>query len=78
MDINENEADTIAVRIIDFFVLGGSFISACFLLSIPVAENLIIQTFMYASIVLLAVVVGKRLLSSYSDFGWQGCKNDHN
>ncbi len=64
MDINENEPDTIAVRFIDFMVLGGSFYLACFLLSIPVANILIIQTFMYASTVLLAVVVGNRLLSS--------------
>ncbi len=64
MDNNENEMDAIAVRIIDFIVLGGSFYLACFLLSIPVADNLIIQAFMYASSVLLAVMVGKRLLSS--------------
>ena len=64
MDNSENEPDTIAVRFIDFMVLGGSFYLACFLLSIPVANNLIIQTFVYASTVLLVVVVGKRLLSN--------------
>ena len=64
MGNNENETDSIAVRIIDFMVLGGSFYLACFLLSIPVADNLIIQTFMYASIVLLAVTMGKRFLFS--------------
>jgi hypothetical protein len=62
MDNNENETDSIALRIIDFMVLGGSFYLACFLLSVPVANNLIIQTFMYASIVLLSVTMGKRLL----------------
>ena len=64
MGNNENETDSIAVRIIDFMVLGGSFYLACFLLSIPVADNLIFQTFMYASIVLLAVTMGKRFLFS--------------
>jgi len=64
MGNNENETDAIAVSIIDFIVLGGSFYLACFLLSIPVENNLLIQTFMYASIVLLAVTIGKRLLFS--------------
>ncbi len=64
MDNSENEPDTIAVRFIDFMVLSGSFYLACYLLSIPVANNLIIQTFVYASTVLLVVVVGKRLLST--------------
>ncbi len=64
MNNNEIEKDSITVRIIDFMVLGGSFYLACFLLSIPVASNLFIQTFMYACIVLLAVTIGKRCLSS--------------
>jgi len=64
MDNNENETDSIAVRIIDFIVLGSSFYLACFLLSIPVVSNLIIQTFMYAGIVLLSVTICKRILSS--------------
>ena len=64
MNNNEIEKDSITVRIIDFMVLGGSFYLACFLLSIPVASNLFIQAFMYACIVLLAVTIGKRCLSS--------------
>ena len=63
MHNNENETDSIAVILIDFMVLGSSFYLASFLLSVPVANNLIIQTLLYACIVLLSVAIGKHLLS---------------
>ena len=64
MENSEFESDTITNKIIDFMVLGSSFYLACFLLSIPVASNLIIPTLLYACIVLLSVAFGKHLLSS--------------
>jgi len=64
MDKSEFERYTITVRVIDFMILAGSFYLACFLLSIPVANNLIIQTLVYACIVLLSVTFGNHLLSS--------------
>ena len=64
MHNNENETDSIAVILIDFMVLGSSFYLASFLLSVPVANNLIIQTLLYACIVLLSVAIGKHLLST--------------
>ena len=57
-------SDTITEKTINFIILGGSFYLSCFLLSIQVESNLIIQTFIYACVVLLAVTLGKRMLSS--------------
>ena len=57
-------SDTITEKTISFIILGCSFYLSCFLLSIQVESNLIIHTFLYACIVLLAVTLGKRLLSS--------------
>ena len=64
MENNEIESDPVTNKIIDFMVLGSSFYLACFLLSIPVASNLIIPTLMYTCVVLLAVTLGKRILSA--------------
>jgi len=57
-------SDTITENTVSFIILGCSFYLSCFLLSIQVESNLIIHTFLYACIVLLAVTLGKRLLSS--------------
>ena len=57
-------SDTITGKTISFIILGGSFYLACFLLSIQVERILIIHTFIYACIILLAVSIGKRMLSS--------------
>ena len=57
-------SDTITEKTIKFIILGCSFYLACFLLSIQVERNLIIHTFIYACIVLLAVSIGKRMLSA--------------
>ncbi len=59
-----DNSDTVTGKTINFIILGCSFYLACFLLSIQVESNLIIQTFMYACVVLLAVSIGKRMLSS--------------
>ncbi len=59
-----DNSDTITENTISFIILGGSFYLSCILLSIQVESNLIIHTFLYACIVLLAVTLGKRLLSS--------------
>ena len=64
MDCSEIKRDTISEKTINFIILGGSFYLACFLLSIQVESNLIIQTFIYACVVLLAVSIVKRLLFS--------------
>jgi len=57
-------SDTITENTFNFIILGGSFYLSCFLLSIKVESNLIIHTFIYAGIVLLAVSIGKRMLSA--------------
>ena len=62
MDNSEIKRDTITENTINFIVPGCSFYLSCFLLSIQVESNLIIQTFIYACVVLLAVVIGKRIL----------------
>jgi len=62
MDKSEIKRDTITEITINFLILSGSFYLSCFLLSIQVEGNLIIHTFLYACIVLLAVTLGKRLL----------------
>ncbi len=59
-----DNSDTITENTIRFIILGGSFYLSCFLLSIQVESNLIIHTFLYACIILLAVSIGKRMLSS--------------
>jgi hypothetical protein len=64
MDYSEIHINTIILRTIEFVVLGGSFYLACFLLSIQVESNIIIQTFIYSCIAFLSVTLGKRLLSS--------------
>lgn len=64
MDISDIKREAISEKTINFIILGGSFYLSCFLLSIQVESNLIIQTFLYAGIVLLAVSIGKRMLSS--------------
>jgi len=57
-------SDTITEKTIKFIILGCSFYLSCFLLSIQVERILIIHTFIYACIILLAVSIGKRMLSS--------------
>ncbi len=64
MDYSEIHINTIILRIIEFVVLGGSFYLACFLLSIQVESNIIIQTLIYSSTAFLSVTLGKWLLSS--------------
>ncbi len=64
MDNSEIKRDTITENTINFIILGGSFYLSCILLSIQVERNLIIHTFIYAGIVLLAVSFGKRMLSA--------------
>ncbi len=59
-----DNSDTITEKAISFIILGCSFYLSSFLLSIQAERNLIIQTFVYACVVLLAVSVGKRMLSS--------------
>ena len=59
-----DNSDTITENTISFIILGGSFYLSCFLLSIQIESNLIIQTFIYACVVLLAVAIGKRILSA--------------
>lgn len=59
-----DNSDTITENTISFIILGCSFYLACFLLSIQVERNLIIHTFIYACVVLLAVSIGKRILSA--------------
>ncbi len=59
-----DNSDTIIEKTINFIIPGCSFYLACFLLSIQVERNLIIQTFIYACVVLLAVAIGKGMLSS--------------
>jgi len=59
-----DNSDTITEKTINFIILGGSFYLSCFLLSIQVESNLIFQTFIYACVVLLAVTLGKHMLSS--------------
>ncbi len=59
-----DNSDTITENTINFIILGCSFYLSSFLLSIQVESNLFIHTFLYACIVLLAVTLGKRLLSS--------------
>ena len=59
-----DNSDTITEKTISFIILGCSFYLSCILLSIQVESNLIIQTFIYACVVLLAVTLGKRMLSS--------------
>ena len=64
MDNSDIKRDAITENTINFIILGGSFYLSCFLLSIQVESNLIIQSFIYACVVLLAVTLGKRMLSS--------------
>ena len=64
MDNSDIKRDAITENTINFIILGGSFYLSCFLLSIQVESNLIFQTFIYACVVLLAVTLGKRMLSS--------------
>jgi len=64
MDNSEIKSDAITEKTINFIILGGSFYLSCILLSIQAESNLIIQTFIYACVVLLAVALGKRMLSS--------------
>ncbi len=64
MDNGEIKSDTITENTINFIILGGSFYLSCFLLSIQVESNIIIQTFIYAYVVLLAVAIRKRILSA--------------
>jgi len=59
-----DNSDTITEKTINFIILGCSFYLSCFLLSIQVESNLIIQTVLYACVVLLAVAIGKRILSA--------------
>ena len=59
-----DNSDTITGKTINFIILGCSFYLSCFLLSIQVESNLIIQTLIYACVVLLAVSIGKRMLSA--------------
>jgi VIT1/CCC1 family predicted Fe2+/Mn2+ transporter len=59
-----DNSDTITESTINFIILGCSFYLSCFLLSIKVERNVIIQTFIYACVVLLAVAIGKRILSA--------------
>ncbi len=65
-----DNSDTITEKIINFIILGCSFYLSCFLLSIQVERNLIIQTFIYACVVLLVVAIGKRILfANFSSAG---------
>ena len=64
MDCSEIKRDTISEKTINFIILGGSFYLACFLLSFQAESNLIIHTFIYACVLLLAVSIVKRLLFS--------------
>ena len=59
-----DNSDAITEKTISFLIPGCSFYLSCFLLSIQVESNLIIHTFIYACIVLLAVTLGKRMLSA--------------
>ena len=59
-----DNSETITEKSINFIILGCSFHLSCFLLSIQVERNLIIHTLIYACIILLAVSIGKRMLSS--------------
>jgi len=59
-----DNSDTITENTFNFIILGGSFYLSCFLLSIQAESNLIIHTFIYACIILLAVSIGKQMLSS--------------
>ena len=63
-----DNSDTITEKTISFIILGGSFYLSCFLLSIQVERNLIMHTFIYACVVLLAVAIGKRILSANFTF----------
>ncbi len=53
-----DNSDTVTGKTINFIILGCSFYLSCFLFSIQVESNLIIQTFLYACVVLLAVAIG--------------------
>ena len=64
MTLGKAKQNSIVSRTIDFVVLGCTFYASCLLLSIPVTNNTVIHSLLYATVILVSVRLGRRFLSS--------------
>ena len=64
MTLGETRQNSIVSRIIDFVVLGCTFYASCLLLSIPVNNYIAVHALLYATVILVSVRLGRRILSS--------------
>lgn len=71
MLVEQTNRQILVARLIDFVVIGLTFFLSCSLLSINFENSLIMHVFMYTSVVLVSVRLGKRFLSRvFSSSNW--------